>query len=386
MDEGLTRSAVTSVVQLKGNAMQFLKAPRDALIHPLQIVCGIVERRSTLPILSSVLVSTAGDQLHFRSTDLELELSATENIDSRQSDTALIVNARKLLDVVRAMPDAPISLALSGTRLIIQGPGSRISLHAGSAEDFPQIRQSAEPELALSVEAGKLKRLLHMVHFAMGDNDIRYFLNGALLISGTELTAVATDGHRLAIAHIPAQTGHDSREIIVPRKGILELIRLLPDDDSTVLLTTASGYASFAFGKILFTCKLIAGRYPDFRRVIPAGFEAEFTIERQAFYACLQRAAVLTTEKFKSIQCSAGHGRLQVSVNNPDDEESVEELEIAYDGAPVDLSFNIRYLLDAMATLRTETLQVCLSSSKLSALIVAPGDEAFRYVVMALRK
>ena len=135
MDEGLTRSAVTSVVQLKGNAMQFLKAPRDALIHPLQIVCGIVERRSTLPILSSVLVSTAGDQLHFRSTDLELELSATENIDSRQSDTALIVNARKLLDVVRAMPDAPISLALSGTRLIIQGPGSRISLHAGSAED-----------------------------------------------------------------------------------------------------------------------------------------------------------------------------------------------------------------------------------------------------------
>src|ERR1700689_442250 len=137
------------VFQLKGNAMQFLKAPRDALIHPLQIVCGIVERRSTLPILSSVLVSTAGDQLHFRSTDLELELSATENIDSRQSDTALIVNARKLLDVVRAMPDAPISLALSGTRLIIQGPGSRISLHAGSAEDFPQIRQSAEPELAL---------------------------------------------------------------------------------------------------------------------------------------------------------------------------------------------------------------------------------------------
>jgi DNA polymerase-3 subunit beta len=379
---------VTPVVQRKGNALQFLKAPRDALIHPLQIVCGIVERRSTLPILSSVLVFTAADQLHFRSTDLELELSATGNIDSRRSDTALIVNARKLLDVVRAMPDAPISLALSGTRLIIQGPGSRISLHAGSAEDFPQIRQSAELELelALSVEAGKLKRLLHMVHFAMGDNDIRYFLNGALLISGAELTAVATDGHRLATAHIPEQTGCDSREIIVPRKAILELNRLLPDDDSTVLLTAASGYASFAFGKILFTCKLIAGRYPDFRRVIPAGFEAEFTIERQAFYACLQRAAVLTTEKFKSIQCSAGHGRLQVSVNNPEDEESVEELEIAYDGAPVDLSFNVRYLLDAMSTLRTDTLQICLSSSKLSALIVAPGDEAFRYVVMALRK
>jgi DNA polymerase-3 subunit beta len=379
---------VTPVVQRKGNALQFLKAPRDALIHPLQIVCGIVERRSTLPILSSVLVFTAADQLHFRSTDLELELSATGNIDSRRSDTALIVNARKLLDVVRAMPDAPISLALSGTRLIIQGPGSRISLHAGSAEDFPQIRQSAELELelALSVEAGKLKRLLHMVHFAMGDNDIRYFLNGALLISGAELTAVATDGHRLATAHIPEQTGRDSREIIVPRKAILELNRLLPDDDSTVLLTAASGYASFAFGKILFTCKLIAGRYPDFRRVIPAGFEAEFTIERQAFYACLQRAAVLTTEKFKSIQCSAGHGRLQVSVNNPEDEESVEELEIAYDGAPVDLSFNIRYLLDAMSTLRTDTLQICLSSNKLSALIVAPGDEAFRYVVMALRK
>jgi DNA polymerase-3 subunit beta len=379
---------VTPVVQRKGNALQFLKAPRDALIHPLQIVCGIVERRSTLPILSSVLVFTAADQLHFRSTDLELELSATGNIDSRRSDTALIVNARKLLDVVRAMPDAPISLALSGTRLIIQGPGRRISLHAGSAEDFPQIRQSAELELelALSVEAGKLKRLLHMVHFAMGDNDIRYFLNGALLISGAELTAVATDGHRLATAHIPEQTGCDSREIIVPRKAILELNRLLPDDDSTVLLTAASGYASFAFGKILFTCKLIAGRYPDFRRVIPAGFEAEFTIERQAFYACLQRAAVLTTEKFKSIQCSAGHGRLQVSVNNPEDEESVEELEIAYDGAPVDLSFNVRYLLDAMSTLRTDTLQICLSSSKLSALIVAPGDEAFRYVVMALRK
>ncbi|SDG37795.1 DNA polymerase III subunit beta [Paraburkholderia phenazinium] len=366
--------------------MKFLTAPRDALIHPLQIVCGIVERRSTVPVLSSVLVATEGKQLQFQSTDLELELSATETIDSSESNTALTVNARKLLDVVRAMPDAQLSLSLSGSRLIIQGPGSRISLHAGRSEDFPQLKRSAKPELSFSVEAGKLKRLLHMVHFAMADNDIRYYLNGTLLIGGPELTAVATDGHRLATAHIPSQTSHDAQEMIIPRKAIIELIRLLPEDDSTVLITAASGYASFAFGKVFFTCKLISGRYPDFKRVIPSGFEAEFTLERQAFHACLQRAAVLTTEKFRSIQCSAGHGRLQISLNNPDDEESFEELDIAYDGAPVELSFNIRYLLDAMATLRTETLNFRLSASKLSALFVAPGDEAFRYVVMALRK
>ena len=366
--------------------MKFLKAPRDALIQPLQIVCGIVERRSTLPVLSSVLVSTAGNELSFRSTDLELDLRATETIESCESSTSLTVNARKLLDVVRAMPDAPISLSSSGNRLIIQGPGSRISLHAGSAEDFPQIRQSSEPELSLCVNAGSLKRLLHMVHFAMGDNDIRYFLNGALLITGRELTAVATDGHRLATARIASQSEHEVREIIVPRKAIIELIRLLPEDDSTVMLTTAAGYASFAFGKIFFTCKLIAGRYPDFKRVIPSGFEAEFTIDRKSFYACLQRAAVLTTEKFKSVQWVAGEGRLQVSVSNPEDEESVEEVEIDYAGTPVDLSFNIRYWMDALATLRADTLEVRLSAAKLAALIVAPGDEAFRYVVMALRK
>jgi DNA polymerase III subunit beta len=372
--------------------MKFLTAPRDALIHPLQTVCGIVERRSTVPILSSVLLATQGQQLQFQSTDLELELSATTHIDASESGTALTVNARKLLDVVRAMPDAQLSLSLSGSRLIIQGPGSRISLHAGHSDDFPQLRRSGESELSFSVEAGKLKRLLHMVHFAMADNDIRYYLNGALLISGPELTAVATDGHRLATAHIPSQAGHDThdtndmQQMIVPRKAILELIRLLPEDDSAVQITAASGYASFAFEKIFFTCKLISGRYPDFQRVIPSGFEAEFSLERQVFHACLQRAAVLTTEKFRSIQCAAGHGRLQVSLNNPDDEESFEELDIDYHGAPVELSFNIRYLLDAMATLRADTLGFRLSASKLSALIVAPGDEAFRYVVMALRK
>ncbi len=385
--------------------MTFLEMSRDTLLRPLQIVCGIVERRAApLPILSSVMLSTAGARLQLRSTDLELELTATETLGAHAAETSLTVHARKLLDVVRAMPDATLKLDLSGARLSVRAPGSRIVLHAGDAGEFPRFKAAADPEAraghSFTIPAGTFKRLLHSVHFAMGDNEIRYFLNGVSLIRGADLTAVANDGHRLALATAPldahaeshgreaaeAPAATEARQVIVPRKTVLELIRLLPDDETAVRVEYAGRHVHFSFASIGFTSKLIDGRYPDFRRAIPARFDAVFALAREPFLASLQRAAVLGSGKFSSVQCLVSPGCLRVYARNAENEESVEECAIDYAGPPVDLSFNVRYLIDVLSILRAETIELRMSESSLSAMIVAPGQPGFEYVAMALRK
>lgn len=361
------------------------KAQRDVLIRPLQVICGIVEKRNTLPVLSNVLISTGSDEVRFRSTDLELELMAREAIQTGQGATELLVNARKLLDVVRAMPDAELTLSTSEKHLFVRAQGSRIQLQLANPDDYPLTARNGDDSEPVSVKAGELKRLLHSVHFAMGDNDLRYFLNGALLITGPRLTAVAIDGHRLATANIPLLGDAKGSEIIVPRKAILELIRLLPDDESPVSVETSTRYAKFEFANVSFACKLIEGRYPDYTRVIPTSFEAEFSVDRLQLLACLQRAVILTNERFRSIRCVAGSGQLTVCASNADNEESVEAIQIDYPGANVELSFNIRYLLDVASTLKTDRLNFRLSPRNLSALVSAQDMGNFKYVVMALR-
>jgi DNA polymerase III subunit beta len=365
--------------------IDILKARRDELLRPLQVVCGIVERRHTLPVLANVLISTGDDGIRFRSTDLDLELVASEAIEANGASPEVLVNARKLLDVVRAMPDTELSLAVSEKHLLVRSQSSRIQLQLANLEDYPLTRFDDDNVRQVSVSAGELKSLLHSIHFAMGDNDVRYFLNGALLTTGPRLTAVAIDGHRLATASISLEGETTPGEMIVPRKAALELIRLLPDDASTVKIEISTRYAKFAFANIAFTCKLIEGRYPDYRRVVPNRFEAAFSVDRQALLACLQRAVILTYERFRAIRCIADGGRLTICASNTENEESVEAMEIDYSGKRVELSFNIRYLLDVANTLKTDRLHVQFSTTHLGALICAPERDDFQYVVMALR-
>jgi len=365
--------------------IDILKARRDELLRPLQVVCGIVERRHTLPVLANVLISTGGDGIRFRSTDLDLELVASEAIEANGASPEVLVNARKLLDVVRAMPDTELSLAVSDKHLLVRSQSSRIQLQLANLEDYPLTRFDEDNVRQVSVNAGDLKSLLYSIHFAMGDNDVRYFLNGALLTTGPRLTAVAIDGHRLATASISLAGETTPGEMIVPRKAALELIRLLPDDASPVKIEISTRYAKFAFANIAFTCKLIEGRYPDYRRVVPTRFEAAFSVDRQALLACLQRAVILTYERFRAIRCIADGGRLTICASNTENEESVEAMEIDYSGKRVELSFNIRYLLDVATTLKTDRLHVQFSTTHLGALICAPGRDDFQYVVMALR-
>ncbi len=366
--------------------MQLVKTERDNLLRPLQIVSGIVERRHTLPILAHLLVTKQGSNVSFLSTDLELQITTHADFGIGADQAATTVAARKLLDILRAMPQGEVSLRLSDKRLTIQSGKSRFALQTLAAEEFPTVAQAQDFGARLTIAQKSFRQLLGMTHFAMAQQDIRYYLNGMLLVvEGDQLMAVATDGHRLALASTQIEGSFARQDIIVPRKTILELQRLLEDSDEPLLIDFASSQIKFTFGAVELVSKLVEGKFPDFQRVIPQGYKNSFTISREALQQALQRAAILTSDKFRGIHCLIGPGQLKIISSNADQEEAQEELDIAYDGDSVDIGFNIAYLLDALANLKVETLQLSFSDSNSSVLFTVPDNDNFKYVVMPMR-
>ncbi len=366
--------------------MQLVKTERDNLLRPLQIVSGIVERRHTLPILANLLVTKQGSNVSFLSTDLELQITTHAEFGIGADQTATTVAARKLLDILRALPTGEVSLRLADKRLTIQSGKSRFSLQTLAAEEFPTVAQAQDFSAQLSITQKSFRQLLAITHFAMAQQDIRYYLNGMLLVlEGDQLTAVATDGHRLALASTQVEGAFARQDIIIPRKTILELQRLLEDSDEPLLIDFASSQIKFTFGAVELVSKLVEGKFPDFQRVIPQGYQHSFTIGREELQQALQRAAILTSDKFRGIHCLIGPGQLKIISSNADQEEAQEELEIAYDGESVDIGFNIAYLLDALANLKVDTLQLSFSDSNSSVLFTIPDNNNFKYVVMPMR-
>lgn len=268
---------------------------------------------------------------------------------------ATTVAARKLLDILRAMPDGQVTLSLADKRLTVQSGKSRFALQTLAADEFPTVAQAKDFAASLSVPQKSFRQLLGMVHFAMAQQDIRYYLNGMLLVvDGDQLMAVATDGHRLAFSSMKIEGGTFGRqEVIVPRKTILELQRLLEDIDDTVTIDIAQTQAKFTFGGVELVSKLVEGKFPDFQRVIPKAHKNTFEIGREELQRSLQRAAILTSDKFKGVRCIIAPGQLKIMSTNADQEEAQEELEIAYQGDTVDIGFNVTYLLDVLANLRS---------------------------------
>ncbi len=365
--------------------MQLVKAPRDALLKPLQVVAGIVERRQTLPILANVLLRRDGERLSFTATDLEIQIQTGADLCSGKDSAATTVSARKLVDILRALPDDDVSLSLLNRRLTVQCGRSRFTLQTLAAEEFPTVAQ-AEFSVDFTLPSSSFKHLLSMVHFAMAAQDIRYYLNGMLLVcEGNRVRAVATDGHRLALCETTREGEAATVEVIIPRKTVLELARLLPDGDEPVRIQIAGGQIRMSFGPVEFVSKLVEGKFPDYTKVIPAANPKQFPIARESLMQALSRVAILTTDKFKGVRCVLASGSLKISSTNTDQEEAQEEIEIDYSGDALDIGFNVTYLLDVLANLKSEQLTFAFGDALGSALVTLPDSDRFKYVVMPMR-
>ena len=367
--------------------MIVLKTAQEKILGALQLVAGIVERRHTLPVLANVLIRKTEGQLELTTSDLEIQVRTTAELGGDAGSFATTVGARKLIDILRSMPaEQIVSLSANQSKLTLQGGKSRFTLQTLPAEDFPLVQEAADFGPSFSVPQNTLKALINQVHFAMAVHDIRYYLNGILFVAeGTSLTLVATDGHRLALAQATLNQAIPKQEVILPRKTVLELQRLLKDEDSPIEMRFAGNQARFAFSGLEFVTKLVEGKFPDYNRVIPKNHKNHLMVGRQPLLASLQRAAILTSEKFKGVRVNIEPGSLRIASSNAEQEEAKEELEVYYDGDEIEIGFNVTYLMDVLANTQVEMVKLELQDTNSSALFTVPELPGFKYVVMPMR-
>ena len=366
--------------------MQLKQIARDALLKPLQAVSGIVERRHTLPILANVLLEQRDGRLYVTATDLEMQITADSELDGKDGQE-VTVGARKLQDLLRALPDdSTLNIDAASNKMTVKAGRSRFNLQTLPAADYPRIRLGTEQLQTLSLPQKDLRSLIKLAEFAMAQQDIRYYLNGMLLVvdSGT-LQAVATDGHRLSWASIAVAGEYSRQEVILPRKTVLELGKLLEDNDNPVTLDILGNQVRFRFANIELVSKVVDGKFPDFNRVIPVGHGKEVELDRVEMLAALDRAAILSNEKFRGVRVVLETNLLKIICTNSEQEEAEEELEVAYQGDALDIGFNITYLLDALRNLTVERIHFAFGDANSSALVTMPGRDDYKYVVMPMR-
>ena len=367
--------------------MIVLKAPQQKLLEALQSVSGIVERRHTLPILANVLMKKTGDEIEFTTSDLEIQVRTQATLGGDAGNFATTVGARKLIDILRSLPnDQVVTLAAAQNKLTLTGGKSRFTLQTLPADDFPLVNEAVDFGPVFSVPQKTLKTLINQVHFAMAVHDIRYYLNGILFVAeGRQLTLVATDGHRLGLAQSQLETEVPKQEVILPRKTVLELQRLLKDEDTPIEMRFAGNQARFNFSGMEFVTKLVEGKFPDYNRVIPKNHKNAVILGRTTLLASLQRAAILTSEKFKGVRVNIEPGVLRIASSNAEQEEAKEEIEIDYAGDTIEVGFNVTYLMDVLSNINQDMVKIELQDGNASALITVPEQTGFKYVVMPMR-
>jgi DNA polymerase-3 subunit beta len=359
-------------------------ASREALLKPLQAVIGVVERRQTMPILSNVLMIARDGQLSVTATDLEVELVAQADVDT-ESGGEITVSGRKLLDICRALPEGTeVSISVSGEKLGVRAGRSKFSLATLPAAEFPVV-EDIKAGQSLSVSQETLGRLIEKTHFSMAQQDVRYYLNGMLLeTSAGHLRAVATDGHRLALSQAELEGKVDEQQVIVPRKGVLELQRLMTGDGE-LNIEFGANHIRIQLDGIRFTSKLIDGRFPEYERVIPQESSNELTADRGAFKSALQRTAILSNEKYRGIRLVIRDSGVILQAHNPEQEEAEEELAVEYSGEDIEIGFNVNYLLDALGAVDGDDVTLSVQDSNSSCLIRQPGKDDCTFVVMPMR-
>jgi DNA polymerase-3 subunit beta len=359
---------------------------REVLLKPLAQVVNVVERRQTLPVLANLLARVEGDLLSLTGTDLEVEMVARTGVEDAQPGETTIP-ARKLFEIVRALPDgSKVTVSQSGDKITVQAGRSRFTLASLPANDFPALDEVDATERVKVGEAA-LKELIERTAFAMAQQDVRYYLNGLLFdLRDKALRCVATDGHRLALCEAaldePVQT---KRQIIVPRKGVLELQRLLEGGDRELELEMGRNHIRVKRDDVTFTSKLIDGRFPDYEAVIPIGADREVRIDREILRAALQRAAILSNEKYRGVRVEVSPGQIRINAHNPEQEEAQEEVEADTRVDSLVIGFNVNYLLDALSALREQHVVLQLRDANSSALVREATGDRCRHVVMPLR-
>jgi len=366
--------------------MQLKQTPRDALLKPLQAVSGIVERRHTLPILANVLLEQKDGRLFVTATDLEMQITSHSELAGKQ-DQAVTVAARKLQDLLRALPDdATVNVETSASRMAVRAGRSRFNLQTLPAGDYPRMSLSQDRQQTINLPQKKFRGLLKLAEFAMAQQDIRYYLNGMLLVVDKgSLQTVATDGHRLSYASLAVPGEYTREEVILPRKTVLELGKLLEDSDSDVSIDLLTNQVRFRFANIELVSKVVDGKFPDYNRVIPTGHTKQIELSRGVLLQALQRAAILSNEKFRGVRIVLGSDQLRIICTNSEQEEAEEELEVAYKGDALDIGFNITYLVDVLQNLGTEQVVLAFGDANSSALVTMPGRADYKYVVMPMR-
>lgn len=363
-----------------------LEVKREQLLKPLQSVIGAVERRQTLPILTNVLLVAREQDLTLTATDLEVELSVRVELPAEiPGETTL--PARRLHDILRALPeDTAVTLSVEGDKATVRCGRSRFTLVTLPASDFPTL-EDLPFDGDIRLHQGALRGMIERSHFAMAQQDVRYYLNGLLLeVGANTLRLVATDGHRLAFQELQIENDTvETRQVVVPRKGILELMRLLADSDAEVVLKLGSNHLRVILGEIRFTSKLIDGKFPDYQRVIPREANRVVIADRQVLRSALARTGIVLNDKATGVALQLEDWILRAKARNTDQEEAEEEVEINYSGGPLEIGFNVTYLLDALGALSGELAKLSFSDSVSSCLLEEAEGSNGKHVIMPMR-
>ncbi|UPR52197.1 DNA polymerase III subunit beta [Vibrio cyclitrophicus] len=359
---------------------------RSHLIKPLQQVSGALGGRPTLPILGNLLIKVEDNVLSMTATDLEVELISRVTLEGDFEAGSITVPSRKFLDICRGLPDSSvITVVLDGDRIQVRSGRSRFSLATLPAADFPNI-EDWNSEVEVSVTQAELRGLIEKTQFSMANQDVRYYLNGMLFeIEGSILRSVATDGHRMAVSQ--AQLGADfaQKQIIVPRKGVQELVKLLDAPEQPVTLQIGNSNVRAEVNNYVFTSKLVDGRFPDYRRVMPQNTTKTLEAGCDELRSAFSRAAILSNEKFRGVRVNLVDSEMRITANNPEQEEAEEVLDVNFDGDALEIGFNVSYVLDVLNTLRCEQVRISMSDANASALIENAQDDSAMYVVMPIR-
>jgi DNA polymerase-3 subunit beta len=360
---------------------------RDALLRPLNLVAGVVERRQTLPILANVLLVLDGDRLALTGTDLEVELVGRVQLPAAGDSGEVTVPARKLVDICKSLPEGSnIEFAAQDGKVTVKSGRSRFTLSTLPAREFPNVEDSMGTH-QFTVKQGQLKRLIDRTGFAMAQQDVRYYLNGMLWeIKGKQMRVVATDGHRLALCTLPGKIeATDDTQVILPRKGVLELARLLLEDEADIAIVIGSNHIRATTNDFTFTSKLVDGKFPDYQRVLPRSPDKIVLGSRLELRQAFTRAAILSNEKYRGVRLKLTKNSLDIIANNPEQEEAEEAVPVDYQGDSLEVGFNVSYLLDVLGVLSGEQVKLSLSDPNSSALLEESDAGDSLYVVMPMR-
>ena len=363
-----------------------IKIDRELLLKPLGNVSGIVEKRHALPILSNLLLESKQGSLRFTATDLEMQIS-TQVKTELSEEFQITISAKKLFDITRALPESSkIDIQIEEAKVTVKAKKSRFNLQTLPAQDYPVMTKEVDDAVELKLPQKKFKALLKQVDFAMAQQDIRYYLNGLLIeIKEKNINIVGTDGHRLSFTSTDLNTSGQQAQVIVPRKTIVELVKLLNDTEDPVEIVFSKNQVGFKFSDINLITKVIDGKFPDYSRVIPEGHGNSFNINRSLLLDSMLRASILSNDKYRGIRMVIEGNNLKLVSNNSEHEQAEEELEIDYKGDKIDIGFNVTYLIDVLTNIQSDQLTIAFNDSSSSCLVTIPNNEKYKYVVMPMR-